>query len=345
MSRAAQVGFARRQVAFGIILALFACGGAEAQVVQLVRSLETPEARVTLGQKKETLRQAVDFWTNRIGGNRDSLYHAGAAGLKELVAEATAALIADDEAIFDLKINSLLARERRMLSETPGLLRSGETLADRLAVTMALVDPIAHVLVPDVVFGLGAGWQIRESKDAKELAIGTNLLGAGVGTVLGAIGSDKLKQYMLDNMVTGFAVPRGPGFRMSGHLSLGLGHVKFSKDHFAWATLNLEQMQRADARIPSEAVQADTAARSWTVPTLSVGFSLCGLEKLRKRIADGDPTLLFTVGISVPHFYPDNALKTLVALFTDDRKNFVRAGQVRVSLAAYVPLMPFKPKK
>jgi hypothetical protein len=204
--------------------------------------------------------------------------------------------------------------------------------------------PGVFVAVPEVVFTVGYEhtFKRKDQPDGGGVSIGTNMLGAAVGTAFDAIGSSSLQDYFKKNLSAGLTIPTGSDTRMSGALGVGLGKSVTFRDITIWPTLSFEQLDTADARVPDTLHVLGPKESRWSQPALSVAIVY---PRLLERISDGRLGFIGTIGIRLPHYYAGDTFSAVGALFSSKRSDFRRAGGAQFTVGIAIPLLPVKPIK
>lgn len=207
--------------------------------------------------------------------------------------------------------------------------------------------PGAHTLVKDVVFSIGYSLSAAQSsRSSHEATVSTNLLGAGVATVIDALGSTDLSSYFKNNVVVGAGLGLASENRISGVLGFGLAGMRLGRRISVWPALNIEQVDTADGRIPGAVRTQQPSESTWSNVALTFGVIGLSPDRFKARVEDGQVVPVMSVGLSLPVYYPGDPATTLAAMFTDKRRNFLRSGNVGLVLGVSLPLLRLdtKPK-
>lgn len=194
-------------------------------------------------------------------------------------------------------------------------------------------------IAPAVVFGVGWGLVIgADMKPVNSFAVSTNLLGAAAGSLLGAIGSQDAREYFSKNLAVGTAFPtRGPN-RLTGFVQLGLGQIAF-QGLTLWPVLGVEQRDAADQRVPRALAARKPDVDNWTAPSLDIGFVFWSPKEFQRRVAEGKPAPVLTVGIAFPYYFPGDPFESLAGLVTNRRGDYEKQGKVQFSVGVAYPLV------
>jgi hypothetical protein len=163
--------------------------------------------------------------------------------------------------------------------------------------------------------------------------VATNLLGAAVGSVFDALGSESLQKYFAKNVAAGTSIPSGSRNTLTAQVGLGLGKRDIWKVTL-WPAINFEQTDTADSRTPLDLRTRRAGQQVWSAPTFALGIvppklRMAGVDRL---------TLIPIVGVRVPHYYPGDPFSALAALFTTKRSDFIRSGGLVYSVGVSMPL-------
>jgi len=203
-------------------------------------------------------------------------------------------------------------------------------------------DPFIFVAVPDVVFTVGYEYAPSrgEQPAISSTSLGTNLLGAAVGSAFNAIGSKSLQDYFTSNISAGLSIPSGSRTRLSGAVGVGLGGVSF-RGVGLYPALSFEQLDSADARIPGSLVQRRPKESRWSQATLGVAIAY---PKLLQNVANGQLGFIASVGLRLPHYFAGDPFSAVGAIFSTKRSEFERAGKSQLTFGVALPLMRVKPQ-
>jgi len=222
-----------------------------------------------------------------------------------------------------------------------GLLRVN-ALRMRVQEVGILTAPPALFKVPDVVFVVGSTVTMGQGKVVGQAEISTNLLGAAAGTAFDAMGSTPLKEYFEDNLAVGTAFPFGGQHKLTAALGVGLGGLRLG-GFAVWPAINIEQVDSGDARVPASVKAGSPTSANWSSPILSVAVSPWDLTKLAARVKAGKLSPVFTLGVILPYYYPNDPFSAVAALFSDKRGSFQKSGKVRFQVGVFFPLQKVKP--
>jgi hypothetical protein len=204
-----------------------------------------------------------------------------------------------------------------------------------------LAAPPALFKAPDVVFVVGSTVTLGQGSTVAQAEISTNLLGAAAGTAFDAIGSTPLKEYFQDNLAVGTAFPYGGQHKLTAALGVGLGGLRIGS--FAvWPAINIEQVDSGDTRVPASVKAGSPSSANWSSPILSVAVSPWDLTKIAERVKAGRLSPVFTLGVILPYYYPNDPFSTVAALFSDKRGSFQKSGKVRFQVGVFFPLQKVK---
>lgn len=203
-------------------------------------------------------------------------------------------------------------------------------------------DPFIFVSVPDVVFTVGYEYAAarREQSAVGAASLGTNLLGAAIGSAFNAIGSKPLQDYFTSNISAGLSIPSGNRTRLSGAVGVGLGGANF-RGVGIYPALSFEQLDSADARIPGSLVSRRPKESKWSQATLGVAIAY---PKLLENVANGQLGFIASIGIRLPHYYAGDPFEAIGAIFSSKRSDFERAGGSQFTFGVAIPLLKVKPQ-
>jgi hypothetical protein len=195
--------------------------------------------------------------------------------------------------------------------------------------------------VRDVVFTIGyeGAFERGDQPSYDGVSLGTNLLGAAVGTGFDALGSESLKNYFMNSLSAGVTIPSGSDTRMSGALGVGLGGIDFRGISF-WPTLSFEQLDTADARVPRDLIADSPEESRWSQATIGVAIAY---PRLVERVAGGQVGFILTLGLRLPHYYPGDTFSAVGAVFSSKRTDFRREGRSQFTIGVAVPLLKVTP--
>ena len=202
--------------------------------------------------------------------------------------------------------------------------------------------PQAHTLVPDIVFTTGPEYAFGNGRSILGVGISTNLLGEAVGTAFDILGSESLKTYFSQNVSAGTVIPTSGSGKLSGQLGLGLGGINLSVTTI-WPVLGMEQIDTADARIPSGLKQLQPGVTSWSSPLLYFAFVPYDIKTFETKLKAGGFVLVPTIGLRLPYYYADNPFSALAAIFTSKRTEFLKSGKTTFVMGLSIPLLKVKP--
>jgi hypothetical protein len=66
------------------------------------------------------------------------------------------------------------------------------------------------------------------------------------------------------------------------------------------------------------------------------------LTKIAERVKAGRLSPVFTLGVILPYYYPNDPFSTVAALFSDKRGSFQKSGKVRFQVGVFFPLQKVK---
>jgi hypothetical protein len=201
----------------------------------------------------------------------------------------------------------------------------------------ALIDTPEIYQFGDVVFTLGAGLSAGPGKEIGSGGFNTNLIGAAAGAVFDAIDATPLKDYMLNNVSAGTAIPFNGSTKLSAQITLGFGGLDLGKAQI-WPVVGLEQTDTADARTPRALVTRNPSAGNWSSPLFAVGLVPMSLTKTQENLGKGKLVPIISIGLRIPYYYPNDPFSALVALFTNKRSDYVKEGKVRFEAGITIPL-------
>ena len=336
-------------------LDILSSGQASAQAVQTYRSvgLRTSDLRdsATVYAKQVSeklveyaLRSAVIEAVPRTASERPV-----AEGLLRLLGQATdpakqALSAVSDPELFFRRYTILTAFDASMKTQSARDSQGNDVSLNTLAPTRTEVvlsaTPVLHK-IPDVDFVMGATVTRGEGSTIGSFELSTNLLGATAGAAFEAIGSEPLKEYFLDNITAGTAFPTGGEARLSATLGIGLGTLRVGKVGI-WPALNIEQADSSDVRVPRGIVAANPNESNWSSPLISIAIAPWDLETIRNRLNHNKLAPVFTIGLRLPYYYPNDPFSALAALFSSKRSDYQKAGKVRVQFGVFFPLMRVK---
>lgn len=218
--------------------------------------------------------------------------------------------------------------------------RNPDCPRERLGIKVAGPLPgQVFAIAPAVVFGVGWGLVVgADMKPVNTFAVSTNLLGAAAGSLLGAIGSQDAREYFSKNLAVGTAFPtRGPN-RLTGFVQLGLGQIAF-QGLTLWPVLGVEQRDAADQRVPRALAARKPDVDNWTAPSLDIGFVFWSPKEFQRRVTEGKPAPVLTVGIAFPYYFPGDPFESLAGLVTNRRGDYEKQGKVQFSVGVAYPLV------
>jgi hypothetical protein len=201
--------------------------------------------------------------------------------------------------------------------------------------------PQAHTLVPDIVFTTGPELAFGNNS-VLSMGISTNLLGEAAGAAFDILGSESLKNYFSQNVSAGTTIPTAGSGKLSGQLGLGLGGINLTGATI-WPVLGMEQIDTADARIPSELKQLKPGITSWSSPLLYFAFVPYDIKTLESKLKAGGFVLVPMIGLRLPYYYADNPFSALAAILTSKRSEFVKTGKTQFVVGLSIPLLKVKP--
>lgn len=336
-----------------VVAGVLPCFVVKAQGVQAIRGVAV-EATVTdraisrdsqlIDLSARNTTYALLMSDERVKADRQAYSLVQAA--KEAAESALASR--DDPAGFRAAMNSLARAETRLSRNDAAASAFAEVsrAAKPISVAEAITVPAVHVLVPEVVFVVGAE-AAQLAPDEKNSWVGivgvsTNLVGAVIGTGFEALGSGSLKEYVTNNFSVGAAIPTSGPHKFTSQLGLGLGTLTIGR-FTLWPAINIEQLDTADARIPHSVFAADSAEANWSRPGIGLAIPFGSTNAVVERIRSGHVVPIFTIGYTVPYFYPGNSVAALAALFTAKRNEYVKTGRGRFSIGVSIPLLKVKP--
>ena len=201
--------------------------------------------------------------------------------------------------------------------------------------------PILRALMPDVMFTLGAGATSDASGTSPDLSIGTNAVGALSSRVFEALSLETFRDYARNNISLGMSFPGRDRTRLSSQVGLGLGLYELGSTLHVAPMLGIEQMSRADRRVPSRVREGAASQESWSTPYVGVSAVFGDTKKLVERVrAHRLVWPAVTLGVGLPHWYPGNAVEGLGAIFSNDHAKYVRSNRERLMLSLDLPLAP-----
>jgi hypothetical protein len=196
--------------------------------------------------------------------------------------------------------------------------------------------PQISTSVPQVVFTIGPGWNLRSGENIVDIGLSTNLLGALGGAAFDLLGADPLKQYFQNNISAGPAIQAiGPTERITAQLGLGLGEINLGPVKI-WPVMNIEQTDSSDVRIPRDILRRQTTEETWSSPIFSVGLIH---RKHFELLKQGKAVPIFSIGIRLPYYFPGNTFETIASLFSvDELSKLEKRGGVELLLGFSIPL-------
>jgi hypothetical protein len=322
----------------------------EAQAVQAVRGVgqaaeasadsATQAVAATLTEQLGVLRVYYEATAGVTGP--PAIYRGRLGGLVELAEEALR--LKDDPERFRRAIvayNEAAARFARPVAPNAAISDVREFAALAGPGVLGVPTPGVHIIVPDVVFTIGPDVVLLRDP-VYSVGVSTNLLGSAIGSAVGVLGSDKLRDYFKNNVSAGTAVPTGGENKLTAQIGLGLGGARIRSVTF-WPVINIEQADTADTRTPRALVVKRPTAGSWSAPTFTIAVVPFSPADFKRRVEAGGLVPIVTLGARLPYYYASDPFSTLAALFTNDRSDFERAGVARFSVGVVFPLLRITP--
>jgi hypothetical protein len=197
-----------------------------------------------------------------------------------------------------------------------------------------------HTLQPNVAFsaGIGSTFPLFRSTTAS-IDVGTNLVGSALGAAIGSLGApDALKGYFTQNLAMGLNLSAHRKRSIGVGYSLGLGSLDVA-DRAVWPVIAMQQTDTMAQDLPAALRQRKPAQETWSTPHFAVGFTLLTRESVTKRLQEGRAFPVFTLGVSLPYFYPGDPGAAFAALFTGKHTRYIGANHSRLVLGVSVPLI------
>lgn len=328
-------------------LLVWSSGDARAQAVQAARGTTADRVAETTSRGRAFVRRVLDEATNAAAIATAEDQAVGAA-LERVASTARRVLTASGEVLpaeygeFARAVDracAVTARDARFAAFRA--VADCTTVPEGGIVESTAQVPAIFNRVRDVVFTIGyEGAFARGDQPSYDgVSLGTNLLGAAVGTGFDALGAESLKSYFMNSLSAGVTIPSGSDTRMSGALGVGLGGIDFRGISF-WPTLSFEQLDTADARVPAELVASAPEESRWSQATIGVAIAY---PKLVERVSKGQLGLILTLGLRLPHYYPGDTFGAVGAIFSSKRTDFRREGRSQFTVGVAIPLLKVTP--
>ncbi len=329
---------------FSTVLSLLLCSSVGAQAVQAVRSLNLnqTERRQVIERLSVNVTARLAAYQGLVGRMRamsvEDRSRTGADTVTDLVAEAVSGGRATLEEADDL--GRFLVRYKTFTTldsaARASIARTTFSLSGQVATLSA---PPALANIPEVAFVIGGAMVVAKDRPGIGVVeVSTNLLGAAAGSAFDAIGSNALKEYFQDNLTIGTGFPIGGTHRLTATLGVGLGTLRIG-NFGVWPAISVQQFDSSDARVPRALVAANPGQQNWSSPMISLAVAPWGLVRLQERISRGRLQPIFTVGVRIPYYYPDDPFAAVAALFTGQRVAYQKSSSPAFEVGVFFPLL------